>query len=146
MPRKRRVVAARRNLTAEDIRRIAALVRMWPENEQLTWNALAAACGKSIGHAWTRQTLEAQIEIKGAYTARRNELKPATRKRARNPEETALQKQVGGLKAENELLRKQITVYEEAFVRYQFNSKSLGISRAMLERPLSKVDKDRTRD
>lgn len=63
-----------KHLTKQDIKSIINLIIGW-NNNKLTWDAICLASEKIIQKKPTRQSLNANIEIKSAYNSRKKAIR-----------------------------------------------------------------------
>lgn len=134
----------RRTLLPADAARIAALLETWPTDEVVTWDNLADRVEQMAGYRWTRQTLEANEDIKAAYLGlkvlRRGD-KPG---KPKDPLQVVYERRIGTLESEIAGLRRTLAAYEELFARHQYNAMARGVSVQDLEAPLTEIDRRRT--
>ena len=133
----------RRNLTTADVSKIVDLIRSWPES-RITWPLLVEHVATYVGYRWTRQALEKHEAVKGAYQAAREGRRPASHATTRDPAEVVWQRRAEALQQEVERLKRELTAYEERFIRYEYNAHAHGISPAELGKPLPPIDRGRT--
>lgn len=130
----------KRRLTNEDAIRIGSLIKGQPSNRPMTWDGVVRLVESSLGHRWTRQTLQAHEKVKGAYGehARRYQEFRASGKvsRAKAPEIDLLQQKLDGERAENAALREMLRKYDELLCTYLHNALRHGLSPEQLEAPL----------
>lgn len=134
----------RRGLEGADVARVLALVASWPEDVSVTWDRLADRVEEVLRHRWTRQTLEANSEIKAAYRKQKDAGKVGCTGKQKDPAEVVYERRIETMRAENEKLRQTLTAYEERFALHQYNSLARGISVPELEAPLPEIDRRRT--
>ena len=130
----------KRRLTDEDAVRIGSLIKGQPSNRPMTWHGVVRLVESSLGHRWTRQTLQAHEKVKGAYDehARRYQEFRSSGKisRAKAPEIVVLQQKLDGEQAENAALRETLRKYDELFCTYLQNAIRHGLSPEQLGAPL----------
>ncbi len=62
-------------ITDKHLQHIAALIRNWPANESITWDAICDASEMIIGYKPTRQALSKKPILTNAYKTKKAELK-----------------------------------------------------------------------
>ncbi|WP_316677853.1 hypothetical protein [Ralstonia chuxiongensis] len=106
----------------------------------MTWDGVVRLVESSLGHRWTRQTLQAREKVKGAYDehARRHQEFRSSGKisRVRAPEIEVLQQKLDGEQEENAALRETLRKYDELLCTYLHNAIRHGLSPQQLEAPL----------
>jgi len=134
------------DLTAERIEIVLETIDGW--KGKLTWDLLIAAVEKSIGVAYSRFTFSEYPQIANAFALKKDALRGIwkgestvprdERVRAALEQVTRLQATVVRLKQENMLLKEQ-------FVTWAHNAERKGVTIMMLNAPLVKPQRDRTR-
>lgn len=134
------------DLTAEAIKIVLDLVDGW--KGKLTWELLIVAIAKETGHTYSRYTFADYPEIANAFALRKESLRglPPTepsqprdeRVRAALEQIERYRNKVERLEAENELLLEQ-------FVTWATNAERKGVTVAMLNAPLPKPSRDRSK-
>lgn len=132
-----------RNLTNDDIDRIALLIDGW--SGRLTWKLLIEAIADRTSQTYTRQTLAKHAKIQAAYD--RKEIKPASEKRASlTPELEAAEQTIERLEATVKRLTHENNSLIEQFVRWAHNASHRGLDEDFLNKPLPPVDREKTKE
>jgi hypothetical protein len=119
----------------------------WESGERLTWERLVVRVEEFLRHRWTRQTLEANPDIKAAYLRQRDrEIAGKPAPKPKDPVEVVQKRQVDALNAEIASLKRTLAGYEERFVRYEYNAYRAGITSEQLGKEIDKPDRGRTDD
>lgn len=146
MPPRRRQAVTRpqvRKLTQMDVENIVGLIERWPAT-RVTWPSLVDKVATTLGHTWTRQALERHEAIKAAYQRVRDRRRPPGRRQPTDPAEVILTRRAEALFKEVEQLRRQLTAYEERFVRYEYNAAMRGLTPQELAASLPAIDRGRS--
>lgn len=118
---------------------IAHVVDELPPGTTVTWSAIVELGKRHFQVAWTRQTLEKRTAIKEAYLRRLGMSAAANgaviRKRS-GAADSADDRRVQNLRAENEKLRAVLREYDCRLVRYVANALAHGLTEAQLDAPL----------
>ncbi len=136
------VKKTRRRLSAGDVATLLSILETWPTTESVTWDALSKRMEEYSGYLWTRQTLEANVDLKRVYRSRREDRQPT--RRVKDPVEVIHRRQVDALKAELAQVKHTLAAYEERFILHHYNAHKRGISVPELEAPLAAIDRRRT--
>ena len=132
-----------RNLTNDDIDRIALLIDGW--SGKLTWKLLIEAIADRTSQTYTRQTLAKHAKIQAAYENK--EIKPASAKAASfTPELKAAEQTIERLEATVRRLTHENNSLLEQFVRWAHNASGRGLDEDFLNRPLLPVDREKTKE
>lgn len=126
------------HLSADQIGRIVSLVNTWPEGTQLTWEALGTLVVRDLGLRPARSTLSRNKEIAVAYRTRKGHLREGLDTPAFDRFPT---KRLERLTAENAQLKCQVQLLEEQFVRWQYNARKHGMTRAQLDARMPFADR-----
>lgn len=134
------------DLTDERIQTVLATLDSW--KGKLTWDLLIAAVRDLTGIAYSRFTFSDYPEIANAFSLKKAALRgtwdspPATprdeRVRAALEQVNRLQSKVDRLTQENQLLKEQ-------FVTWAHNAERKGVTIMMLNTPLPKPERERSR-
>ena len=105
---------------------------------RITWEALGTRVARNLGIHPARSTLSRNKEIAVAYRTRKTHLRagPDTSVSDRFPT-----KRLKRLSAENAQLKRQLQLLEEQFVRWQYNARKHGLTRAQLDAPMPFVER-----
>lgn len=129
-----------KHLTARDIELLVGLIDGW--NDKLTWDALCDEAASLIGTKPTRQTLNAHPAVKSAFSDKKTQLKTGL-KPTKRPQSLAIAEQrINRLESENQRLKAENDRLLERFIRWQYNAQKRGLSHAVLDEPLPKIDRD----
>jgi hypothetical protein len=143
-PRRTAAATQRRILQPADVSKVVVLLDTWPEDAPVTWDKLGARVEEMLGHRWTRQTLEANADIKVAYLGRKDVGRVQPPAKPRDPTEVVFNRRIATLEADMAKLRTTLATYEERFAVHQYNALARGISVQELETPLPDIDRRRT--
>ena len=132
-----------KHLKQEDVNAIVDLIRGW-ESEKLTWEGICDSAAAIVGNKPTRQTLNAHVQIKQAYVAKKSALQVSS-PRVAVPSSLAIAAQriayqqsvIDELKSVNANLLEQ-------FVKWQYNAYKYGLKEHQLNEELPRIDRDRT--
>jgi len=132
-----------KHLTKTDVEAILNIINSW-KDDKLTWEEICGAAAEVVGKRPTRQSLNANKQIKEAYTAKKSGLK-VHGPRTATPGSLAIaaariakqQGEIDNLKAKNATLMEQ-------FVVWQYNTYKYGIKEHQLNEPLPRIDRERT--
>ncbi|KQW39044.1 hypothetical protein [Rhizobacter sp. Root404] len=134
------------DLTPELIQAVLETLDNW--KGKLTWDLLLAAVEKASGIAYSRFTLAEYSEVANAFSLKKEVLRSASKSELASPRDervraaleqaTRLQSKVDRLKQENALLKEQ-------FVTWALNAERKGVTMTMLNAPLAKPQRDRTK-
>lgn len=132
-----------RNLTSDDIDRIAVLIDGW--SGKLTWKLLIEAIADRTSQTYTRQTLAKHAKIQAAFEHK--EIKPASEKPASlTPELEAAEQTIERLEASVKRLTHENNSLIEQFVRWAYNASHRGLDEDFLNQPLPPVDREKTKE
>ena len=88
----------------------------------------------------SRQTLDRHTDIKHAYQCRKTDTPPAQP----SPSERILREQVQKLTTENTRLSRQVELFREMFVVWEYNAHKRNITYDMLSEPLPRIDRGKS--
>lgn len=134
------------DLTDDRIARIVDLLDSW--NEKLTWELLIAAVHTEMGVTYSRFTLSEHTRIAHAFALRKTALRGVASAGARkSKDETVLAalERVGKYKAKAERLEAENQLLLEQFMTWTVNAERGGVTIDMLNRPLPKPARERTK-
>ncbi len=133
-----------KNLTDELIEKIVKILDGW--SEKLTWMKLIDEIEFRTKNEYTRQTLAKHQRIKDAYNLTKDRVSTTVKELPNMSSEVALLIQrVKRLEAENDRLNFENEVLLAQFARWAYNAYSKGVTKEMLDRPLTKVDRGKTK-
>lgn len=131
-------------ITDQHERKIAQMIRNWPTEHALDWNAACIGAQSILG--WnkppTRQALNKKVAVKVAYKAKKEQLKLEKQKLQGMPKPRSTldaMKKINRLQAENDVLRAELSKMAEMANRLIYNATLAGLSRERLMSPLPTV-------
>lgn len=134
------------DLTAE---RIAAIVESLDEwKGKLTWDLLLDAVEASTGYRYSRFTFAEYPEIANAFSLRKDALRgtlPRERGEPRSERVRAALAQADRYKAKAKRLEAENQLLTEQFVTWAINAERRGVTMDMLNAPLPKPERDRSK-
>jgi hypothetical protein len=135
------------DLTAERIAEVVATLDDW--RGKLTWELLLDAVQSSTGIRYSRFTFAEYPEIANAFSfkkdALRGTLPPRERGEPRDERVRAALAQAERYKAKAERLEKENDLLLEQFVTWATNAERKGVTMDMLNAPLPKPERDRSK-
>lgn len=131
-------------ITEQHERKTVQMIRNWPIEHTLTWDAVCIGAQSILGWAKppTRQALDKKIAIKVAYKTKREQLKLEKRQLQNIPKPRSTFdaiKKIDRLQRENDALRSELSKMAEMANRLIYNSTLAGISRERLMLPLPTI-------
>ncbi|WP_449102415.1 hypothetical protein [Pseudomonas extremaustralis] len=133
-----------KTITQQHERKIAQMIRNWPEGHPLDWNAACIGAQDILG--WgsppTRQALDKKVAIKVAYKAKKEQLKLEKQKLqgVSKPRSTLdAMKKITRLQTENDSLKAELSKMAEMANRLIYNATLAGLSRERLMAPLPNI-------
>jgi predicted RNase H-like nuclease (RuvC/YqgF family) len=131
-------------ITLQHERKIAQMIRHWPDGHKLDWNA--ACIGAQVILGWesppTRQALDKKMMIKVAYKTKKEQLKLEKQKLqgVSKPRSTLdAMKKITRLQTENDALKAELSKMAEMANRLIYNATLAGLSRERLMAPLPTI-------
>jgi len=134
------------DLTAERITTIVEKLDEW--KGKLTWDLLLDAVEASTGYRYSRFTFAEYPEIANAFSLRKDALRgtlPRERGEPRDERVRAALEQVSRHKAKAERLEAENQLLTEQFVTWAINAERKGVTMDMLNAPLPKPERDRSK-
>lgn len=137
------------DLTDERIQVVLATLDSW--KSKLTWDLLIAAVKDFIGIAYSRFTFAEYPEIANAFALKKDALrgtwsgKLVTPAMPRDKKVSAALEQVGRLQSKVERLVQENQLLKEQFVTWALNAERKGVTLMMLNAPLPKPARDRSK-
>lgn len=134
------------DLTEERVKSVVDILDGW--SGKLTWDLLLDAVEKSTGFRYSRFTFAEYPEIANAFSLRKDMLRgtwKGERSQPRDERVRAALEQVERYKAKAERLEKENQLLLEQFVTWATNAERKGVTMAMLNAPLPKPERDRTK-
>lgn len=138
------------NMTDQDVEEVCKILDGW-HGEKLTWEGLVKAIELRFDKTWSRQALDRHPRIKSAFTLKKRmgqKSPPASEEDKKIPVELrkALES-IERLESENARLKMENEQLLEQFVRWSYNAAAAkGLTREVLDKPLTKIDRGSTRD
>jgi len=134
------------NLTAERIAVVLDTLDGW--KGKLTWELLLDAVKESTGSRYSRFTFAEYPEIANAFSLKKDALRgtlPRTRGEPRDERLRAALAQVERYKAKVMRLEAENQLLTEQFVTWALNAERKGVTMDMLNAPLPKPNRDRSK-
>jgi hypothetical protein len=134
------------DLTAERIAAIVETLDTW--KGKLTWELLLDAVEASTGFRYSRFTFAEYPEIANAFSLRKDALRgtlPRERGEPRDERVRAALAQADRYKAKAERLEAENQLLTEQFVTWAINAERRGVTMDMLNAPLPKPERDRSK-
>ena len=132
-----------RAITNTQLQHIASMIRDWPDDENLYWDAICQGSKTIIGYEPTRQALSKKTILTNAYKIRKAEIKARHDDLAGTPRPKSMNSavdQIIRLKKENARLKKELSAMSEMAQRFIHNASIHGLGRDQLMKPLMDVD------
>jgi hypothetical protein len=137
-------------ITEQHVRKIAQMIRNWPVEHALDWNAVCIGAQGVLG--WdnppTRQALDKKIAIKVSYKSKKEHLKLEKQKLIEMPRPRSTldaMKKITRLQAENDELKAELTKMAEMANRLIYNATIAGLTRERLMAPLPTIHEPQAR-
>jgi len=134
------------DLTPEIIQAVLETLDGW--KGKLTWEALLSAVEKTTGIAYSRFTLAEYPEVANAFGFKKDALRGTRKSEPASPRDERVRaalEQVGRLQATVERLRQENLLLKEQFVTWALNAERKGVTMGVLNAPLPKPERDRTK-
>jgi len=132
------------NLTDELIEKIVKILDGW--SGKLTWNKLIDEIEFRTKNKYTRQTLAKHQRIKDTYNLTKNRVSTYIKELPNmSAEVAALIQKIKRLEAENDRLNFENEILLAQFARWAYNAHSKGVTKEMLDKPLTPVDRGTTK-
>lgn len=134
------------DLTNERIAVVLDILDMW--KGKLTWELLLDAVETATGHRYSRFTFADYPEIANAFSLKKDALRgtlPRSRGEPRDERVRAALAQVERYKAKSERLEAENQLLLEQFVVWATNAERKGVIMDMLNAPLPKPQRDRSK-
>lgn len=134
------------NLTAERIAVVLDTLDAW--TGKLTWDLLLDAVKESTGSRYSRFTFAEYPEIANAFSLKKDALRgtlPRERGEPRDERLRAALAQKDRYKAKAERLEAENQLLTEQFVTWALNAERKGVTMDMLNAPLTKPNRDRSK-
>lgn len=134
------------DLTQEHIATTLDTLDTW--RGKLTWDLLLDKLEEVWGYRYSRFTLAGYAEVANAFMHRKDALRgtlPVSRGTPRDERVRAAVEQADRFKAKAERLEAENNLLLEQFVTWAHNAEKKGITMDMLNAPLAKPDRDRSK-
>lgn len=134
------------DLTTERIELVLATIDGW--KGKLTWNSLLEAVEKATGIAYSRFTLFEYPDIANAYALKKDALRGTFKAEPSLPRDEKVRaalEQVERLQATVNRLKNENMLLKEQFVTWANNAERRGVNMMMLNAPLPRPPRERTR-
>ncbi|WP_165720911.1 hypothetical protein [Bordetella trematum] len=134
------------DLTDERIATVLELLDEW--RGKLTWELLLDAVEKKTGHRYSRFTFAEYPEIANAFTFKKNTLRGSLSRERSAPKDEQIRaalSQVDRYRQKAERLQAENQLLVEQFVTWAINAERKGVTIDMLNAPLPKPNRDRSR-
>ncbi|CAZ86842.1 conserved hypothetical protein [Thiomonas arsenitoxydans] len=134
------------DLTQEHIATALDTLDTW--RGKLTWDLLLDSLEAAWGYRYSRFTLASYPEVANAFAHRKDALKgtlPVSRGTPTDERVRAAIEQAERFKAKAERLEAENSLLLEQFVTWALNAESKGVTMDMLNKPLPKPDRDRSK-
>lgn len=132
------------NLTDETIEKIVKIFDGW--SGKLTWNKLIDEIELRTKNRYTRQALAKHQRIKDAYDLTKDRVSGDVKELPNmSSEVAALMQKVKRLEAENDRLNFENDTLLAQFAKWAYNAHSKGVTKEMLDKPLTPVDRGSTK-
>ena len=134
------------DLTPERIQAVLETLDGW--KGKLTWDLLIAAAEKTTGIAYSRFTFSEYPEIANAFALKKDALRGTWKGEPLVPRDERIRaalEQVARLRATVERLKHENMLLKEQFVTWAHNAERKGVTIMMLNAPLAKPLRDRSK-
>lgn len=132
-------------ITDSQQKKIAKMIRDWPQEEAFNWNNICTASRSILGYVPTRQALSAKLMLKNAYQVKKKQQKDAIAKVEGVPRPQSMldaMDKIARLQKENDALRAEVANMAEIAQRFIYNASIAGLSQQRLMEPLPKIRRD----
>jgi hypothetical protein len=139
-------VTRAKNLAENDIAEIVSILDGW--TGALTWELLIESIRQRRGQEYTRQGLHRHVRLRDAFRLRKAILSETEAFSPNRPDSIELQVELernARLEGEVQRLKMENNHLLEQFARWAYNAHMRGLDEAFLNRPLPKIDRERTR-
>lgn len=134
------------DLTSEQIEEALETLDAW--RGKLTWDLLLAKLEELWGHRYSRFTLNSYPKVADAFSIRKKSLSgtlPSSRGTPTDERVRAAIAQANRFKAKAERLEAENALLLEQFVTWAHNAERKGVTMDILNAPLAKPDRDRSK-
>jgi hypothetical protein len=132
-------------LSPGDIDVVINLLTGW--QGRLTWEMLVDKVAAVLGRSYTRQALDAHVDVKRAFDLAKKRAREGKRPGAApyaSPELAAALDRMEGIKAEVALLKHERSGFLETFATWLYNARNRGLSEGDLNQPMPAVERHRS--
>jgi hypothetical protein len=131
------------DMTKERIELVIEIVDGW--KGKLTWDLLIEGVSQAIGITYSRFTLAEYPSIANAFSLRKQALKGAIPRNPRDALVKAALEKTDRYRAKAERLEQENQLLLEQFVTWAANAERKGVTMSMLNAPLPKPNRDRSK-
>lgn len=134
------------DLTEERIQKVIDTIDAW--RGKLTWDLLLETVEVATGHRYSRFTFAEYPQIADAFTLKKQVLRGTWDGDASQPRDVRVRaalEQVARYRFKVERLERENQLLLEQFVTWATNAERKGVTMDMLNAPLTKPDRDRTK-
>lgn len=134
------------DLTPKRIEVVLTTIDGW--KGKLTWNLLIEAVEKATGIAYSRFTFSEYPEIANAFSLKKEALRGTWKGEPAAPRDEKVRaalEQVQRLQSTLERLKQENMLLKEQFVTWAHNAERKGVTMMMLDAPLPKPNRDRSK-
>lgn len=134
------------DLTQEVLQQVLDTLDSW--NGKLTWELLLDAVEKLTGHRYSRFTFADYPQIANAFSFKKDSLRGTLPRSCGEPKDERLRaalQQVDRLQGKVDRLQAENKLLSEQFVTWAINAERKGVTIDMLNTPLPKPNRDRTK-
>lgn len=134
------------DLTEQRIKVVIDILDNW--KSKLTWDMLLDAVEKATGFRYSRFTFAEYPEIANAFSLKKDTLRGTRKTECCTPRDERVRaalEQVERYRAKVERLEKENELLLEQFVTWATNAERKGVTMAVLNAPLPKPERDRTK-
>ncbi|MDK6080190.1 hypothetical protein [Massilia varians] len=134
------------DLTNERLKVVVDIIDSW--KGKLTWPLLLVAVKEKLGIEYSRFTFAEYPQVANAFSLRKDALRGTWKARSGEPRDEkvrAAQEQVDRYKAKVERLEQENQLLLEQFVTWALNAERKGVTMMMLNTPLPKPSRDRSK-
>lgn len=134
------------DLTEERIQKVVDMIDSW--RGRMTWDLLLEAVETATGHRYSRFTFAEYPQIADAFSLKKQSLRGTWDRGASQPRDARVRaalEQVARYRFKVERLERENQLLLEQFVTWAVNAERKGVTMDMLNAPLTKPDRDRTK-
>jgi len=135
----RKIKKAKKHLDSPTIEKICGLIDGWKQGDKITWSKLIQKIELNIGISYTRQCLDRYPQIKGAFQASKDRVRPEFNGKPMSAELVAARQRIEKLEIENERLKMTNNALLEQFARWTYNASNRGLTPEFLNQNLPDI-------